>query len=198
MRRARGTVARMCRVLLVAALAVAALVAAPSAPASARGPWDRLLAPEGTCGAQTDRGASTRAQERAMRCMVNFARREQGLSGLDRTRALMRAADRKARDILRCDEFSHTACDHPFTFHMQAMGYAAGCYGAGENIAWGSGSLGTVRATLRGWLESDGHRENLLNARYADHGIGLRTGSDERLRGRRRVGAPARLPLLST
>lgn len=111
-----------------------------------------------------------------MRCMINLARREQGVPPLERTGTLMRAADRKAGDILGCDDFSHTACGRPFAFHMQATGYAAGCYGAGENIAWGSGSQGSARAIMRSWLHSDGHRANLLNARFRDHGVGLRTG----------------------
>jgi uncharacterized protein YkwD len=164
----------MSRTLLIPVLAVAALLAL-AAPATAAGPWDRLLAPEGTCGAQRDRDASVRAQERAMRCLVNFARRSEGLPPLrSRGKRLAKAADRKAADILRCGEFSHTACGRPFTYHMQA--YAAGCYGAGENIAWGSGHLGTVRSIMSSWLDSDGHRANLLNARFRDHGVGLRTG----------------------
>lgn len=161
-------------------LAVPTLLAALAfaAPAAASGPWDRLLAPAGSCGAQTDRSASGGAQERAMRCMVNFARRAQGVKPLlDRSGRMMRSADRKAADILRCGAFSHTACGRPFTYQLRATGYAAGCYGAGENIAWGSGSLGTVRAIMRGWLGSDGHRQNLLDPRFRDHGVALRTGT---------------------
>ena len=160
-----------------AVLALAALLAL-AAPARADGPsWDRLLAPQGTCGAQTDRGASVRAQERAMRCLVKFARRSEGVKPLRaRGKGLAKAADRKAADILRCGEFSHTACGRPFTFHMRATAYGAGCYGAGENLAWGSGALGSARSIMRSWLDSDGHRANLLSARFRDHGVGLRTG----------------------
>jgi uncharacterized protein YkwD len=163
--------------LRLSLLAIAACLAL-AAPADAAGSWDRLLAPEGTCGAQADRSAAPRAQERAMRCMVNFARGADGQHAL-RVRAgrLMDAADRKAADILRCGDFSHTACGRAFTFHMRRTAYAAGCYGAGENIAWGSGPLGTVRAVMRGWLNSDGHRANLLEPRFRDHGVALRTGT---------------------
>ena len=144
------------------------LLAAPAGAA------DRLLAPPDRCGAQTDRGATPRAQERAMRCMVNFARRAEGLSAL-RVRAgrLMKSADRKAADILRCGDFSHTACGRDFTFHMKV----GGCFGAGENIAWGSGSLGTVRSIMRSWLHSASHRANLLDPRFREHGVAVRTGS---------------------
>jgi uncharacterized protein YkwD len=166
----------MSRLPFLTILGLTATLALP-APAAA-GAWDRLLAPAGTCGAQTDRSASVRAQERAMRCMVDFARRAQGVKPrLARSARMMRSADRKAADILRCGAFSHTACGRPFTFHIRASGYGAGCYGAGENIAWGSGSRGTVRATMLGWLGSDVHRKNLLSARFRDHGVALRTGT---------------------
>lgn len=164
----------MLRLLLLAIVVLLAF----AAPAGAAGSSDRLLAPEGTCGAQTKRGATPRAQERAMRCMINFARRAQGRRALRvRDGRLMHAADRKAADILRCGDFSHTACGRAFVFHMRATAYATGCYGAGENIAWGSGPLATVRATMRGWLRSDGHRANLLNGRFRDHGVAVRTGT---------------------
>jgi uncharacterized protein YkwD len=162
---------------LAAVLAAATLViAAPAAQAA--GPYDDLLAPTSQCAPQTDRSASVDAQELAMRCMMNFARRAVGVSPLLGTHSkLMLSSERKAADILRCQQFSHTACGRPFTYHQQQVGYASGCYGAGENIAWGSGSNGTVRSIMSGWLNSAGHRANILNAKYRDHGVGLATGT---------------------
>ena len=81
----------------------------------------------------------------------------------------MDSADRKAQDIAPCNEFSHTACGRAFDFHVAALGGSA-C-ATGENIAWGSGSLGTVRNRMSGWLESSGHRANILSTRYRDQGI---------------------------
>jgi uncharacterized protein YkwD len=160
-------VARVLRLPLLAIL-VFLVLAAPAGAA------DRLLASPDRCGPQTDRGATPRAQEHAMRCMVNFARRAAGLSALRvGPGRLTTSADRKAADILRCGDFSHTACGREFTFHMKVHG----CFGAGENIAWGSGSLGTVRSIMRSWLHSAGHRANLLNPRFREHGVALRTGS---------------------
>ena len=158
-------------------LILAALLAAPASAQAASAP-DRLLAPAGTCGAQQDQTASARTQERAMRCMVNHARRAAGVAPLrSRGTHLGRAADRKAADILSCG-FSHTACGNPFTLRM-ARGPAtpAAASRAGENIAWGSGPLGSVRGVMESWLASPGHRANLLSPRFADHGIALRTGA---------------------
>jgi uncharacterized protein YkwD len=172
----------MRRALLTSALALALCTGAhlggPVAAATAAGPYDRLLAPAGKCEPQSNRSAPAADQNLAMRCMVNYARRAAGVAPLVGTHSsLMTSAQRKAQDILRCQEFSHTACGRPFTYHMAATGYATGCYGAGENIAWGSGSLGTVRSIMSSWLNSDGHRANILSARFRDHGVGLAVGT---------------------
>ncbi len=111
-----------------------------------------------------------------MLCLVNHARGSRGLAPLTALNSLNRAADRKTGDILRCDEFSHEACGREFTYWMTHFGYH-GC-SEGENIAWGSGSLGTPRSIFRAWMHSQGHRENILGA-YEDTGIGLRTGALE-------------------
>ena len=50
--------------------------------------------------------------------------------------------------------------------------HGATSYQIGENIAWGTGSFGTPRQTMNGWLHSTGHRENILTAAYAELGIG--------------------------
>lgn len=157
---------------LAAALSLA-LAAASAAPAAN---LDRLLAPASACPHQTSLGDAPAAQERAMLCMTNFARTHSGLAPLRSARPLARAADGKSGDILRCGEFSHEACGREFTYWMRRVGYLrGGCWAAAENIAWGTGSVGTVRAIFRAWLHSDGHRENILG-RYADIGIGLRVG----------------------
>jgi len=128
------------------------------------------------CPGQSNLGAPAAAQERAMLCLVNGARSSRGLEPLVAPSSLNRAADRKTGDILRCDEFSHEACGREFTYWMKHFGYR-GC-SEGENIAWGSGSLGTPRSIFRAWMHSKGHRENILRA-YEDTGIGLRTGTLE-------------------
>ncbi len=90
---------------------------------------------------------------------------------------LNESAARKTADILFCQQFSHTACGRDFTFHIRAVGYPTGCWGAGENLALGSGSAGSVRSIMSGWLNSDGHRRNMLHTAFRDLGIGLRRGS---------------------
>ena len=112
-----------------------------------------------------------------MRCMTNFARAHAGLRPLGTPSDLAGAATGKAGDILGCDEFSHEACGREFTYWMERAGYLdASCWRAGENIAWGTGRLGTVRSIFDAWMHSPGHRENILGS-YSQIGIGLEAGS---------------------
>ena len=114
-----------------------------------------------------------------MRCMTDFARHKNGLGRLGNAIDLDHSAVRKSDDILRCDSFSHFACDRPFTYWMQRSGYlAARCWRAGENIAWGVGAWASVRSIFVAWLHSPEHRANLLG-RYSQIGIALSVGTLE-------------------
>jgi uncharacterized protein YkwD len=163
------------RGLAVPALAglLALVVATPAAAAPAR----PLIASPRVCPRQADLGAGS-AQRQEMLCLVNHARRGRGLAPLHASAVLDRTAGRKSADILRCDEFSHEACGREFTYWMQRFGYLGGCASAGENIAWGTGPLGSVRSIFGAWMRSPGHRENILGD-FEEIGIGLRTGELE-------------------
>jgi uncharacterized protein YkwD len=137
-----------------------------------------LALPSGAqaCRGQNNGKASADAQEKTMLCLVNQTRSAHGLPPLAATKSLAKAADHKSHDILRCNEFSHEACEREFTYWMTHFGYE-GC-AAGENIAWGSGGLGTPGSIFRAWMHSQGHRENILGP-YEDTGIGLQSGKLE-------------------
>jgi uncharacterized protein YkwD len=141
-----------------------------------------LVLPSGAqaCHGQTHSRAPFEAQERTMLCLVNHARASHGLPPLTAPMSLVKAADHKSRDILRCGVFSHEACDREFTYWMTHFGYR-GC-AEGENIAWGSGGLGTPGSIFRAWMHSQGHRENILGP-YGETGIGLQTGKLEGVAG---------------
>jgi uncharacterized protein YkwD len=169
MRKSSGLATVLCAVLALApataAQGAAALRANPIAPASA-------------CPHQSDRSAATGVQLKAMLCMTNYARKASGLKPLSRSRPLAKAAGHKSADILACDEFSHEACGRDFTYWIDRFGYARGCWSAGENIAYGTGSLGTVRNIFSGWMNSPGHRANILGE-FREIGIGRRVGTLE-------------------
>ncbi len=112
-----------------------------------------------------------------MRCMIEYARTQSGLTTLASSDALEQSAADKAGDILRCDSFSHFACGRDFTYWMQQSGYTASpCWRVGENLAWGTGVYGTVRSIFRAWMSSPGHRENILDD-FVQTGISLRVGA---------------------
>ncbi len=160
--------------MVLASLTGAVLLWPGTAVAAPRG----LIAPPSACPNQGNPGARIAVQVKAMRCMTNYARERRGKPRLAGLPALDRAARGKSGDILRCDHFDHRACGREFTFWFARVGYGGRCTAFGENIAWGTGALGSVRNVFRAWIRSRGHRANILG-RYAEIGIGLRVGNLE-------------------
>jgi uncharacterized protein YkwD len=153
------------------------LAAASSAPAHGLN-LHRLTAPASACAGEDDLHAPVAVQEAAMRCMINFARRQAGVSKLGDSGTLDDTSASKAEDIMRCDQFSHQACGRDFLYWFRRDGYLdKSCWRAGENLAFGTGSLGTARSILKGWLRSPPHRSNMLSGRYDQFGIALRVGA---------------------
>jgi uncharacterized protein YkwD len=135
-----------------------------------------LIAPPAACPDQTELTASPEAQEQAMRCMTEFARYRAGLSELADSPQLDLSAREKGGDVLRCDSFSHSACDRDFTFWMRESGYISkSCWHTGENLAWGTGTYGSVRSIFVAWMRSPGHRQNILGD-YEDLGLSRQVG----------------------
>lgn len=185
--------------LLFCALALTGLLAAPaagalgiagaravSAPKATAGKASAplggaLIAPPAACPGQEDLGAPAAAQEEAMACMVDFARRGAGLGELSGAPTLAQSAEDKSLDVLRCNEFSHFACGREFTYWMEKTGYtSAPCWRVGENLAWGSGEYGTVRSIFVAWMRSPTHRANVLGD-FDESGLSLEVGTLEGL-----------------
>jgi uncharacterized protein YkwD len=164
------------------ALAVCVLTAALGLTATAGAapkddPYAALLAPTGTCGSAADQlGLDVATAEVTMQCLTNYARAQDGLSPLSLNSTLNAAGAAKLHSDLSCGDFSHTPCGQPFDKVFAPYVQGATSYRIGENIAWGTGSFGTPRQTMNGWLHSTGHRENILTAAYAEIGIGYLPG----------------------
>ncbi|HVY95735.1 MAG TPA: CAP domain-containing protein [Solirubrobacterales bacterium] len=159
------------RTALVSILLATCFAALPAGAAAA----PPLFAAASSCPGEVATDAPPAAQERAMLCLTNAARHAAGRRELVPAKPLWRAAAHKSADILGCDEFSHEACGRDFTYWIQRFG---SCGAAAENIAWGTGPLGTVQAIFRAWMHSPGHRENILGP-YTQIGIALRVGDLE-------------------
>ena len=170
---------RRLRFLLPAAVLMSLIAAGPAGALDV----SRLIAPTSACSGQRDAAAPAAVQERAMRCMTNYARRHARRGRLLDSSKLDASARMKSRDIVRCDSFSHYACGRDFTYWMKRVGYLrASCWRAGENIAWGSGSYGSVRSIFGAWMHSGPHRENILSPGYESFGVGLDVGGLGRYR----------------
>ena len=119
-------------------------------------------------------------------CLLNVERRQHGLRPLDLNKKLSRAARAHAKDMTRRNYFSHTSLNgSSFLDRIRRTGYLSNAHAwmAGENLAWGSGHLATPRLTVRAWMNSPGHRHNILTGRFSSIGIGIAWGAPARVGG---------------
>ena len=100
--------------------------------------------------------------------LVNDIRRQNGLSPLTQDWELSRVARYKSQDMRDKGYFSHTSPTYGSPFQMiRAFGLSYRT--AGENIARG---YSTPQAVVNGWMNSSGHRANILNASFTKIGVG--------------------------
>lgn len=98
--------------------------------------------------------------------LVNAERAKVGLSALTIDADVTAAANVRAKEIKQ--SFSHTRPDgSSFSSALKEQGVSF--RGSGENIAWGQKSPEQV---MNGWMNSDGHRANILNKNYKNIGVG--------------------------
>jgi uncharacterized protein YkwD len=92
---------------------------------------------------------------------------------------LAKAARSHAKDMVARGYFSHDSANGAsFVDRIRKAGYvpARAFPSLGEDLAWGSGSLGTPREIVQSWMESPGHRANILNPRFREGGMGVAFG----------------------
>ncbi len=102
--------------------------------------------------------------------VTNRARADNGISSLKFSYKLGQAAQEHAEDMAEQNYFAHHSPDNLSTIasRIEATGYKFSL--AAENLAAGYSSATDV---VTAWLNSPGHRENLLNPNYTDVGFGL-------------------------
>ena len=150
--------------LLVAVAAGASPASATTVCASADGPT-----------AQT----STVALANAALCLVNQERTSRGLKALKANRRLGKAARGHANDMVTKGYFSHDSLGGgTFVDRIRNAGYVPPKLfpSLGEDLAWGSGALGTPREIVQGWMNSPGHRANILSRKFREAGMGVAFG----------------------
>jgi uncharacterized protein YkwD len=129
------------------------------------------------------------AKEKETFAQHNNIRRDHNLPTFCVHPDLQRAARAHSTDMLFEDYFDHRSCNRPsndyrrlncdeeFFERIDRFGYTN--YSTiGENIAWGSGTLGTPAKIMDAWMHSPGHRANILKWDYREIGIGVREGDN--------------------
>jgi len=135
-------------------------VPASSAPASS--------APSSSAPSASQPSSSVQAYEEQVAQLVNTERQKNGLKPLTLSAKLSNVARVKSQDMHDKNYFSHTSPTYGSPFDMMKS-FGITYRAAGENIAMGYRS---PEAVMNGWMNSSGHRANILNANYTQIGVG--------------------------
>lgn len=122
------------------------------------------------------------AQERRTVQLHNATRANRGLRTLCVSPTLVRAARAHSREMIERDYMSHDSYNGERDgARLRRFGYDWRTYG--ENIAWGSGRYASPENRFANWMNSPGHRANILNGGFREIGVGTYTGTFQGYRG---------------
>ena len=156
---------------------VAAAVAALAAPAGAHASAQDAACP----GADAVPTAATVAQSsQAILCLLNDERAAAGLRPVAETAGLTQPSAAYSARMVAESFFAHVSPDgSTLVDRLTAARYIApdGDWTVGENLAWGQGDLGTPRNIVVAWMNSPGHRQNILTGEFDEIGIGIALGT---------------------
>jgi uncharacterized protein YkwD len=109
---------------------------------------------------------------------INEVRAAHGLRGLHISDGLRTVAQRHSNDMVERDYFGHTSPTGSTLYSriVNSDFQRVGQWWAGEILAWGTGTIGSPRYTIKMWLASPEHRAILLSSRPGLVGIGRATG----------------------
>ena len=111
---------------------------------------------------------NTSTYEQQVIDLINEIRIKNGLSPLTENTALSRCAKAKSQDMHDKRYFSHQSPTYGSPFDMMKQ-FGITYRTAGENIAMGQT---TPQAVVNAWMNSEGHRANILNASFTQIGMG--------------------------
>ena len=117
-------------------------------------------------------GQNSDVTTRQLLSETNAESAKQNLKPLEINAELSRAASAKAQDMLSNQYWSHTSPSgvEPWRW-VEASGYEYSA--AGENLAK---NFQTTNGVINAWMNSDEHRENILNGSYKDVGFAVASG----------------------
>lgn len=121
---------------------------------------------------QSTQTSSMNANEKEVFNLINEQRTKSGLQALKVDDELQRVARIKAQDMVDCNYFSHNSPTYGSPFDM-LKSFKISYKTAAENIAGNSSNSGAVTS----WMNSSGHKANILNGSYNYTGIGVVSSS---------------------
>lgn len=112
---------------------------------------------------------SIKALENEVIQLVNAERAKRGLPALTANWEVGRVARYKSQDMINKGYFSHNSPTYGTPFNMMEN-FGIKFSAAGENIAYGQR---TPQEVMNAWMNSPGHRNNILSTSYTQIGVGL-------------------------
>lgn len=126
----------------------------------------------GTTGSQNTTTATLSVDEQEVFNLINKQRTNNGLPALKINSEVQRVARIKAQDMVDNNYFAHESPTYGTPFNM-LKSFKISYKTAGENIAANSSNSAAVNA----WMNSSGHKANILNGNYNYTGIGVVSSS---------------------
>lgn len=168
------------RMLPLPALACALAFAAP-ATAATSSRWEPVRVAHAASAACENTNArpgeaSEAALAKSVVCLLNKQRSRRDIRKLRVNSALSAAARRHTVDMVTRNYFDHVSkSGADVVDRLTQTGYIGGArsWTVGENLAWGSGTRSTPREIVSAWMDSPGHRANILQRRFREIGIGV-------------------------
>lgn len=119
-------------------------------------------------GSSTSNTTSLSSDEKEVFDLINKQRTNNGLAALKIDSGALQVARVKAQDMVDNNYFSHNSPIYGSPFDM-LKSFKVTYKTAGENIAGNSSNTGAVNA----WMNSSGHKANILNSSFNYTGIGV-------------------------
>jgi uncharacterized protein YkwD len=115
---------------------------------------------------------ATAKMEAAIRQRINQIRQKQGLNSLQNNETLAQVARNYSQQMARDNFFSHTGSDGS-TLSQRVRAGGITYWAVGENLFKSTNVPEPVSFAVQGWMDSPGHRENILRPVFTETGIGV-------------------------
>ena len=121
---------------------------------------------------QPIQSATTKQMEKAVLQGINEVRQDEELQPLEHNEKLAQVARNYSRQMAENDFFSHTG-DDGSTLQNRVRAGGIIYWVVGENLFKSTNVPQPVNVAVDGWMESPGHRENILRPVFTETGVGV-------------------------